>query len=87
VYGTPAGGGLIQLTGASSSTQGFWDRYRLAAAQARARLAAAAAEAWGVPAEEVEVSSGVVTHRSGTFTKTIEIYRERGTPPRITVIR
>jgi isoquinoline 1-oxidoreductase subunit beta len=65
VYGTPAGGGFIQLTGASTSTKGFWDRYRLAAAQARARLVAAAAGAWGVPAEEVEISSGVVSHRGG----------------------
>ena len=63
VYGTPAGGGFIQLSGASTSTVGFWARYRLAAAQARARLVAAAAEAWGVPAEEVEISSGVVSHR------------------------
>ena len=46
VYGTPAGGGFIQLSGKSSATVGFWARYRLAAAQARARLAAAAAEAW-----------------------------------------
>jgi isoquinoline 1-oxidoreductase subunit beta len=65
VYGTPAGGGFIQLSGASTSTVGFWARYRLAAAQARARLVAAAAEAWGVPAEEVEISSGVVSHRGG----------------------
>jgi isoquinoline 1-oxidoreductase subunit beta len=65
VYGTPAGGGFIQLTGASTSTKGFWDRYRLAAAQARARLAAAAAQAWGIPPGEVEISSGVVSHRSG----------------------
>ena len=65
VYGTPAGGGFIQLTGASTSTVGFWARYRLAAAQARARLVAEAAQAWGVPAEEVEISSGVVSHRSG----------------------
>ncbi len=65
VYGTPAGGGFIQLTGASTSTKGFWDRYRLAAAQARARLVAAAAEAWGVPAEEVEIESGMVRHPSG----------------------
>jgi len=55
----------VQLTGNSTSTVGFWARYRLAAAQARARLVAAAAEAWGVPAEEVEISSGVVSHRSG----------------------
>jgi isoquinoline 1-oxidoreductase subunit beta len=65
VYGTPAGGGVLQLTGASTSTVGFWARYRLAAAQARARLVAAAAQAWGVPPEEVEISSGVVSHRSG----------------------
>jgi len=65
VYGTPAGGGFIQLTGASTSTVGYWARYRLAAAQARARLGAAAAKAWGVPAEEVEFSSGVVSHRDG----------------------
>jgi isoquinoline 1-oxidoreductase subunit beta len=65
VYGTPAGGGFLQLTGASTSTVGFWARYRLAAAQARTRLVAAAAEAWGVPAEEVEISSGVVSHHSG----------------------
>jgi isoquinoline 1-oxidoreductase beta subunit len=65
VYGTPAGGGFLQLTGASTSTVGFWARYRLAAAQARARLVAAAAEAWGVPTEEVEISSGMLSHRSG----------------------
>jgi len=65
VYGTPAGGGFLQLTGASTSTVGYWARYRLAAAQARARLVAAAAEAWGVPAGEVEIASGVVSHPSG----------------------
>ena len=65
VYGTPAGGGFIQLSGKSSGTVGFWERYRLAAAQARARLAAAAAEAWGVPAAEVEIELGVVHHPSG----------------------
>ena len=42
VYGTPARGGVVQLTGNSTSTVGFWARYRLAAAQARARLVAAA---------------------------------------------
>src|SRR5258708_7963995 len=60
VYGTPAGGGFIQLTGASTGTKGFWDRYRLVAAQARARLAAAAAEAWSVPAAEGQFESGTV---------------------------
>ena len=65
MYGTPAGGGFIQLTGASTSTVGYWARYRLAAAQARARLAAAAAEAWGVPVEDVRIASGVLSHRDG----------------------
>uniref|UniRef100_UPI00389A694E xanthine dehydrogenase family protein molybdopterin-binding subunit n=1 Tax=Streptomyces endophyticus TaxID=714166 RepID=UPI00389A694E len=65
VYATPAGGGFIQLSGASTSTQGYWERYRLAAAQARARLVAAAAETWQVPAEEVEVEAGTVSHPSG----------------------
>src|SRR4051794_7539982 len=65
VYGNPAAGGALQLTGASNSMQGYWMRYRLAAARARARLVAAAAEAWDVPAAEVAASSGVLRHASG----------------------
>jgi isoquinoline 1-oxidoreductase beta subunit len=45
--------------------RGFWVRYRLAAAQARARLVAAAAQAWKVPADEVEVENGVLRHGDG----------------------
>jgi isoquinoline 1-oxidoreductase subunit beta len=65
VYGNPDLGSAFQLTGASNSMKGFWVRYRLAAAQARARLVAAAAESWAVPADDVEVEKGVVRHRSG----------------------
>src|SRR3954470_7506240 len=65
VYGNPDLGGLFQVTGASNSTKGFWVRYRLLAAQARARLAAAAAELWDVPADEVELERGVARHASG----------------------
>src|SRR5579862_8828531 len=66
VYGNPDLGGAFQLTGASNSMKGFWVRYRLAAAQARARLVAAAAEAWNVPAAEIEVENSVTRHaRSG----------------------
>ena len=50
---------------APNSTKGFWIRYRLVAAQARARLAAAAAELWDVPADEVAFERGVVRHASG----------------------
>jgi isoquinoline 1-oxidoreductase beta subunit len=65
VYGNPDSGGALQITGASNSTKTFWARYRLVAAQARARLAAAAAELWDVPADEVEFERGVVRHASG----------------------
>ena len=65
VYGNPDSGGIFQFTGASTSTKGFWIRYRLVAAQARARLAAAAAELWGLPADEVTFDRGVAHHPSG----------------------
>jgi isoquinoline 1-oxidoreductase beta subunit len=65
VYGNPDLGSAFQLTGASNSMKGFWVRYRLAAAQARARLVIAAAEAWGVPTDEIEVDGGVLRHGSG----------------------
>ena len=65
VYGNPDSGGIFQYTGASTSTKGFWIRYRLVAAQARARLAAAAAELWGLPADEVTFERGVAHHPSG----------------------
>jgi isoquinoline 1-oxidoreductase subunit beta len=70
VYGNPDLGGVFQLTGGSNSTKGFWTRYRLVAAQARARLAAAAAELWDVPVGEVEFERGVARHasdRTATF--------------------
>src|SRR5882757_9287281 len=44
VYGNPELGGLFQITGASNSTKGYWNTFRLIAAKARARLVAAAAE-------------------------------------------
>jgi isoquinoline 1-oxidoreductase beta subunit len=73
VYGNPDLGSAFQLTGASNSMKGFWVRYRLAAAQARSRLVAAAAEAWGVPAAEIETESSVARHaasgRQAAFAK------------------
>jgi isoquinoline 1-oxidoreductase beta subunit len=65
VYGNPDSGGVFQFTGASTSTKGFWIRYRMVAAQARARLAAAAAELWDVRADEVSFERGVVHHPRG----------------------
>jgi isoquinoline 1-oxidoreductase subunit beta len=68
VYGNLDSGGALQITGASNSTKGFWARYRLVAAQARARLAAAAAELWDVPSDQVEFERGVVRHATGKQT-------------------
>ena len=65
VYGNPDIGGTFQLTGASNSMKGSFVRYRRAGAQARARLVAAAAEAWQVPVAEVEVETGVLSHPNG----------------------
>ena len=64
VYGNPDLGSAFQLTGASNSMKGFWVRYRLAAAGARARLVMAAAEAWEVSTDEIEVGGGVLRHGS-----------------------
>ena len=67
----PDVGGALQITGASNSTEGFWVRYRLVAAQARARLVAAAAEAWGVPArggrDRARASCATPAAREATF--------------------
>src|SRR3954468_18164335 len=65
VYGNPDTGGALQITGASNSTKGFWVRYRLGAAQAPARLAAAAAQEWDVPANAIEFDRGIVRHPDG----------------------
>src|SRR5438445_5287638 len=64
VYGNLVGGGF-QITGGSNSTRAFWARYRQVAAQARARLVAAAAESWGVPPLEIRIASSVVSHPGG----------------------
>src|SRR4051794_2444423 len=65
VYGNPDIGGAFQITGASNSMKGSWGRYRLAAAPARARLAAAAAEAWNVPIADIRIDNGILSHASG----------------------
>ncbi|MDZ5698466.1 xanthine dehydrogenase family protein molybdopterin-binding subunit [Chelativorans sp. M5D2P16] len=64
-YGNLAWGGAMQGTGGSTSMASSWERYRKAGAAARTMLVAAAAERWDVPAEEITVASGVVSHASG----------------------
>lgn len=63
--------GPTQGTGGSSSIANSWEQLRKAGATARAMLVEAAAKDWGVPAAEIAVAKGVVSHvgtgRSATF--------------------
>ena len=56
--------GTIQGTGGSTAMANSWDQLRKAGATARAMLVMAAAEQWKVPASEIAVSKGVVSHAS-----------------------
>jgi isoquinoline 1-oxidoreductase subunit beta len=62
LFGNPAFGGALQGTGGSSTAPAFWEPMRKAGATARAMLVAAAAADWGVPAGEITVKNGVVSH-------------------------
>jgi isoquinoline 1-oxidoreductase subunit beta len=55
----------ISMTGGSSSVADAWDVLRLAAATARAQLLGAASLHWKVPAAELVIDDGVVSHASG----------------------
>jgi isoquinoline 1-oxidoreductase beta subunit len=64
-YGNMAMGGAFQLTGGSTAMTSSWQRYREAGAIARQLLVTAAAAEWKVPAAEITVSDGVLSHPSG----------------------
>ncbi len=61
-YGNPAFGGALQGTGGSTSVAAFYEPMRKAGATARAMLVSAAATKWKVPAAEITVENGVVSH-------------------------
>ncbi|MBP2313993.1 xanthine dehydrogenase family protein molybdopterin-binding subunit [Azospirillum soli] len=65
LYGNLAWGGAVQGTGGSTAIASSFERYRRAGATARAMLVQAAANEWKVPASEITVERGVLTHRSG----------------------
>ncbi len=56
--------GRMQGTGGSTSVANSWMQLRRAGATARAMLVRAAAAKWGVSANEVTVSEGIVAHAS-----------------------
>lgn len=55
----------VQGTGGSSAISNSWNQLRTAGASARAMFVEAAAKSWNVPAGEIAVSNGVLTHASG----------------------
>jgi isoquinoline 1-oxidoreductase beta subunit len=63
--------GPVQATGGSTSIANSYGQYRRAGAAARAMFVTAAAKAWRVPAGEIEVNKGIVSHpksgRQATF--------------------
>lgn len=63
VYSTP-GGALAYFSGRSTGPARM-DTYLQVAASARERLKGAAAAAWGVPATEITIKEGVLSHSSG----------------------
>ena len=64
-YGNRLLGGA-QVTGGSTAMAEAWEQMRRAGATARAMLVQAAASEWNVPASEITVDGGVVSHsRSG----------------------
>jgi isoquinoline 1-oxidoreductase beta subunit len=63
VYVSPGNGG--QITGTSNSVQESWDKLRLAGAQARTLLIAAAADAWRVDAAACRAHDGIITGPAG----------------------
>ncbi|HYN39581.1 MAG TPA: molybdopterin cofactor-binding domain-containing protein, partial [Rhodospirillales bacterium] len=65
LYGNMAWGGKVQGTGGSTAMASSFDRYRQAGAAARVMLVAAAAEEWRLPADEIRVANGVLSHPSG----------------------
>ena len=61
VYGNPAFGNQLTTVG-SFAVAGYYEKLRLAGAQARAVLLANAAEAWNVPVAELTTEPGIVVH-------------------------
>jgi isoquinoline 1-oxidoreductase subunit beta len=62
IYGNPAWGGKL-ITYGSSTIFGYWDKLRIAGAQARKVMLAAAAAKWKVPVSDLETAHGVVHHK------------------------
>ncbi|GAB2181814.1 xanthine dehydrogenase family protein molybdopterin-binding subunit [Denitratisoma sp. agr-D3] len=76
--------GPMQGTGGSTAMANSWDQLRKAGATGRAMLVSAAAKQWQVPAGEVGVKDGIVSHaptkRSATFGQLAEAAAKEDVP-------
>jgi isoquinoline 1-oxidoreductase subunit beta len=79
--------GPFQGTGGSSAMANSWMQMRQAGAAARAMLVSAAAKQWQVPASEITVSDGLITHaaskRSGRFGEFVQAAASQSVPANI----
>jgi isoquinoline 1-oxidoreductase subunit beta len=73
--------GAAQGTGGSTAMANSFEQYRQAGAAARAMLVAAAAEQWKVPADAIQVKTGVVFHASGKKARLGELAEAAGRQP------
>lgn len=88
LYGNLMWGGAVQGTGGSTAMASSFERYRRAGAMARAMLVSAAAQQWQVPAGEITVTEGVVSHPSGRSARFGELATVAATlppPPEVTL--
>ena len=77
----------LNVTGGSSSVADAWDVLPLAAATARAQLLNAAALRWRLPAAELTIADGVVSHASGPRAHFGELAKEAAATPPGDVVR
>jgi isoquinoline 1-oxidoreductase beta subunit len=78
-----------QLTGGSGAMPHSWERLRKAGATAKFVLVAAAAETWKVPAAEITVEKGIISHKatkkSGHFGEFVELASTMTAPEEVTL--
>lgn len=76
--------GPMQGTGGSTAMANSWDQLRKAGAAGRAMLVSAAAKQWQVPASEITVAEGVVSHaaskRRASFGQLAEAAAQESVP-------
>lgn len=76
-----------QATGGSTSVREAWDKIRMAGAEARTRLIAAAAKEWGAPPQSCSVADGYVlfTSRRASFGELAEAAAAMPAPQNVQV--